>query len=74
MNIDLFVPIDEITTATGLTEIQVRKDVRAGLLPGTIRSRRLMVLRSEWNAYLAGNWQPRAPRPAVGIHSVRKAS
>ena len=61
MDSTLFVPIAEIMKATDLTEIQIRKDIRAEILPGLIRGRNTIVRRSEWNAYLANEWQPRKP-------------
>lgn len=70
MNPTLFVPIEEIMQETGLTEIQVRKDIRADLLPGHIHRRQAIVLRAEWDAYLAGEWKPRQ-RGTGFVHSLR---
>lgn len=61
MNPSLFVPIEEMMEELGWTEIQIRKDIKAELLPGRIHRRQTIVLRSEWNAYLAGDWKPRKP-------------
>ena len=71
----IYVPEDEMTTATGLGKIQLRNDIAAGLLPGRLRGRKPQVLRAEWNAYITREWKPRPAQPVgiVNIHE-RKAS
>lgn len=65
----IYVPVKELMAATGLGPRQLRADITAGLLPGMIVRRQVRVLRSQWNAYVAGEWQPRKPIEIVSINS-----
>lgn len=76
-----FVPIEEIMDVLGLPKRAVFNDITAGRIPGEFRivgrkyqTRKPRVLRSKWNEYLAGEWQPTPARKPVGIHSIDKAS
>lgn len=62
MSKSLYVPVEEIMVATGLTRIQVTNDIKAGLIPGQMVRRQPRVLRADWDAYCAGEWRPRAVR------------
>lgn len=72
VSVSHFVPVDEIMQITGLGPIQVRRDIRGGYLPGSIRHSKVFVLRSEWNAYLANEWRPAPTRQPVSLHPVGK--
>ena len=61
-----FVTVEEVASTPGptygLTEKQVRFDVRNGYLPGTIDYRkRVVIRRGEWNDFLTGDWAPAEP-------------
>lgn len=74
-----FVTLDEIASTPGptygLTERQVKFDIRNGYLPGEIdRRSRIVIRRGEWNQFLAGTWPSEAgeSRNPVGIVSIRE--
>lgn len=74
MDTTLFVPEEEVMAKTGLTKIQVRNDIRKERMPGNIYRRKPVILRAEWNAYLAGEWQPRKrTNPIRHINNGRAA-
>lgn len=58
-NGSLYVPIEEVMCETGLTKHQVFRDVRNGRLPGEIVREKVRLRRAVWEAYKAGEWQPR---------------
>lgn len=70
MTASLYVPVEEIMAETGLTRIQVAKDIKAGLLPGMIVRRKPRVLRADWDAYKTGEWRPRTA-PASFLREIK---
>lgn len=58
---------DELMAYTGLGPVQVRADVRAGLLPGRMRGRKLILTAAEFRRWQNGDWIPK-PEPITTDH------
>lgn len=57
--IDPPITVEQLMAVTGLGPVQVRADVRAGILPGRIRKGKLILTAAEFRRWQAGEWTPR---------------
>lgn len=72
---ETYVPLEEVMAHEGLGPYQVRREIRAGRLPGKEDMYgRFKIWRTDWDAYKAGEWNPvadiveaEAPKPPVGL-------
>lgn len=65
--------VADLMKATGLGRDAVRKAIREGQLPGRLISRRYVITRGEFDAFIEGRWQPRPVEPIRPLPSFLKS-
>lgn len=65
--------VRDLVIATGLSAKVVRREIRAGLLPGEIHGDRYVVPAGEFDRWVNGLWTPnRRPTPLKPVEMMNK--